>query len=64
MDTSPGAFLREMRLARAAQLLEQESGTVSEVAYAVGYRDPEHFSKQFRKAYGVVPSAYGEQRSS
>ena len=58
LGTSPGAFIRELRLARAAQLLEQEAGTVAEVAYAVGYRDPEHFSKQFRKAYGATPSAY------
>ena len=58
LDTPPGAFIRALRLARAAQLLEQEAGTVAEVAYAVGYRDPEHFSKQFRKAYGATPSAY------
>ena len=58
LDTSPGAFLRQMRLARAAQLLAQEAGTVAEIAYAVGYRDADHFAKQFRKSYGVVPSAY------
>ncbi len=58
LGTSPSAFIRELRLARAAQLLEQEAGTVAEVAYAVGYRDPEHFSKQFRKAYDATPSAY------
>ncbi|MEM1054298.1 MAG: ATP-binding protein [Bacteroidota bacterium] len=58
LDTSPSQFIRELRLARAAQLLEQDAGTVAEVAYAVGYRDPEHFSKQFRKAYGATPSAY------
>ena len=61
LGTAPGAFLRELRLARAAQLLGQGAGTVAEVAYAVGYRDPEHFSKQFRKAFGVTPSAYVEQ---
>ena len=58
LGTSPSAFVRELRLARAAQLLEQAAGTVAEVAYAVGYRDPEHFSKQFRNAHGVTPSAY------
>jgi signal transduction histidine kinase/DNA-binding response OmpR family regulator len=60
LDTSPGAFLRQMRLARAAQLLEQAAGTVAEVAYAVGYRDPDHFAKQFRRSYGTPPSAYAE----
>jgi YesN/AraC family two-component response regulator len=58
LDTSPGAFLRQLRLARAAQLLEQKTGTVAEVAYSVGYRDPDHFAKQFRKSYGTLPSAY------
>jgi transcriptional regulator GlxA family with amidase domain len=58
LDTSPGVFLRQMRLARAAQLLKQEAGTVAEIAYAVGYRDPDHFAKQFRKSYGAPPSEY------
>ena len=61
LGTSPGAFLREIRMARAAQLLAQEAGTVSEVAYAVGYRDPAHFAKQFRKHHGAPPSAYAER---
>jgi AraC-like DNA-binding protein len=39
-------------------LLEQEAGTVAEIAYSVGYRDPDHFAKQFRKSYGTLPSAY------
>ncbi|MEM6336755.1 MAG: helix-turn-helix domain-containing protein, partial [Bacteroidota bacterium] len=58
LDTAPGVYLRQLRLARAAQLLEQEAGTVAEIAYAVGYRDAEHFARQFRKTYGTVPSAY------
>jgi transcriptional regulator GlxA family with amidase domain len=64
LDTTPGALLRQMRLARAAQLLAQEAGTVAEVAYAVGYRDPDHFAKQFRKSYGVTPSAYEAMRAT
>jgi AraC-like DNA-binding protein len=48
-----------MRLARAAQLLEQDAGQISEVAYRVGYRDVDHFSKIFKQVHGVVPSAYG-----
>ena len=47
-----------MRLERAAQLLAQQAGTVSEIAYAVGFNDAEYFSKLFRQVFGVVPSAY------
>ncbi|MEO1478910.1 MAG: helix-turn-helix transcriptional regulator [Bacteroidota bacterium] len=63
LDTAPGVFLRQLRLARAAQLLTQQAGTVAEVAYAVGYRDADHFAKQFRKTYGTLPSAYATRKA-
>ena len=51
-------FIRMMRLERAAQLLKQQAGNVSEVAYAVGFRDVQHFSKLFHQTFGVSPSDY------
>jgi len=42
-DLSPGGGIRMMRLERAAQPLEQQAGTIAEVAYAVGYRDANYF---------------------
>ena len=39
--------------------MEQEVGTVSEVAYAVGFLDAKHFSKLFNQVFGVYPSRYG-----
>ena len=56
---SPRGFIRSMRLARAAQLLEQRAGNVSEVALAVGFQDEKYFSKLFRQTFGVSPSSYG-----
>ena len=58
---TPGAFLRTMRLERAAQLLEQDAESVSEVATAVGYTDAESFSRAFRQGFGMPPSAYAAQ---
>ncbi|NBC16315.1 MAG: helix-turn-helix domain-containing protein, partial [Bacteroidetes bacterium] len=55
---SPSGFIRMMRLERAAQLLGQQAGTVAEIAYAVGFKDADYFSKQFREAFGQPPSAY------
>ena len=56
---SPGAFLRHLRLERAAQLLAQDAGlTVYEVADAVGYKDADHFAKVFRARFGMPPSQY------
>ena len=58
------AFIRMMRLERAAQLLEQASGGVAEVAYAVGFRDADYFARLFKQAYGHPPSEHAERAAS
>ncbi|MGI9182116.1 MAG: response regulator transcription factor, partial [Longimicrobiaceae bacterium] len=57
-DESPSDLLRRMRLERAAQLLEVGAGSVSEIAYGVGFRSVAHFSNRFQDHFGVRPSAY------
>ena len=58
VDQSPVEFMRGLRLQRAAQLLEQQFGNVSEVAYAVGFTSLSYFAKCFRDQYGQSPSEY------
>ncbi len=55
---SANEFIRNIRLKRAAQLLEQNQMTVSEVAYEVGFNDPQYFSKCFNKKFGKTPSSF------
>ncbi|MEM6782250.1 MAG: ATP-binding protein [Bacteroidota bacterium] len=55
---TPSEAIRSMRLERSAMLLRSEAGTVSEVAYAVGFKSVAHFSNAFAKHYGCRPSAY------
>ena len=43
-------------MTRAAELLRDGSTAVSEVARAVGYRQPAQFSKAFRRHHGCPPS--------
>lgn len=57
-NLSTAGYIRSLRLQRAAQLLEERAGNVSEVAYAVGFQDPKHFSKLFRQVFGVSPSQF------
>jgi AraC family transcriptional regulator, regulatory protein of adaptative response / methylphosphotriester-DNA alkyltransferase methyltransferase len=49
--------LQRVRMARAAQLLRQETLPVAAVARAVGYRQAAQFSKAFRRHHGKPPSA-------
>ncbi|MDX2286940.1 MAG: two-component regulator propeller domain-containing protein [Bacteroidia bacterium] len=52
----PGhAFIQQVRLQRAHQLLAQTALTVAEVAYQVGFRDPSYFTKVFKKSFGKLP---------
>jgi AraC-like DNA-binding protein len=53
-----GHLIRAMRLQRSAQLLQRRAGNVSEVAYKVGFQDPDYFSKLFRQMFEVNPSEF------
>ena len=55
---SPGDLIQEMRMTRAAHLLQNEAGTVSEIAYAVGFQSLSNFSKRFTQQFGEAPTAY------
>jgi len=52
---SVSEFIRETRLKHANRLLQQKTGTVSEIAYKVGFSSVPYFSRSFRKFYGYTP---------
>ena len=54
------AYLTAVRMERAKALLAEGQLNVSQVAAAVGYRDPNYFSKAFRKQCGCAPTAYAD----
>ncbi len=60
VDQTPSQFIRQVRIEHGARLLRQGEGTVSEVAYAVGFESLSYFSSQFREHKGQSPSAYVE----
>ena len=53
---STSHVVRSIRLQRAKQLLETTKMNISEVAYAVGFKEPAFFSKVFKEEFGVPPS--------
>lgn len=52
--------LSRLRLRQAARLLAFTSRKIEEIAADVGYQSPYHFSKVFKKYYGISPSNYRE----
>ena len=58
---SASGFIRTRRLQHAANLLREGADTISDVADAVGYRDPSYFSRLFRETFGCSPTEYAEQ---
>lgn len=58
IDQTPNEFIRIFRLKRAAQLLEQKSGNVSEIAYQVGFENLSYFAKCFKEQFGVLPNEF------
>lgn len=58
LDETPTALIRVMRLKKAGQLIEAAFGTVSEVAYAVGFNNPTYFTKCFREYFGEAPTSW------
>ena len=57
-------LLKELRLKRAKQLLLTQKFQINEIAYMVGFNDPEYFRRSFKAKFGVSPSALAKQHKS
>ena len=53
----PARYLHTVRMQRARVLLERTFLSVKDVMGRVGFRDPSHFARDFRRFHGVAPSA-------
>ncbi len=55
---TPGAYLRSLRMCRAARLLRTTRDPIAEVARASGFTDHASFSRAFRRHAGLSPRQY------
>lgn len=54
-------FVREQRLAKAAELLRASDERISAISMRVGFRDVSNFNHAFKKRYGVAPRVYRQR---
>src|SRR5262245_58730038 len=54
---APMQYLQRARLRRARLLVDRTFLSVKEIMAVVGYSDPSHFARDFRREHGVAPTA-------
>ncbi|MFY9240679.1 MAG: AraC family transcriptional regulator [Roseovarius sp.] len=59
---SPKTWLIEARLQRAARMLAYKESTVEQVAASCGFNCPFHFSRSFKRRFGLPPASYRSVR--
>ena len=52
---TPSQMIRDFRLKKAFELLQMQTGTISEIAYQVGFSSPSYFDACFKKHFGYQP---------
>jgi TolB-like protein/AraC-like DNA-binding protein len=58
--TSVSQFIRKVRLTKALELLQQNSSTISEVAFECGFHSVSYFTSCFHDHYGYPPGKAGK----
>lgn len=54
-------YVTQVRIEKAKQLLMIKEMSIKEVCVAIGYKDPNYFSRLFKKQIGVTPTEYREE---
>src|SRR5688572_7351429 len=60
-DLPVNQLIREVRLKRAMELLQNSASNVSEVSHQVGFNSTSYFIKCFREYYGYPPGEVGKR---
>ena len=57
-------FIRNVRLEKSKEILENSEFSISEICYKVGFSSPSYFTKCFKLQYGVLPKEVREDKTN
>lgn len=57
-------FIRNIKLKKAAVMLQESGKTIAEVAYETGFSSPSYFSKCFKDLYNISPTEFVQNNTS
>lgn len=60
---SPSQYIRNYKLDKALAIIETEKIRVADLAYKVGFQDPNYFLKCFKEKFGKTPSEFAKKFS-
>ena len=63
MGQTPSDLLRDARMKRAAELIDDGQLNIAEVAYEVGYNDPHYFGKAFKAYYQMTATEWKNRKN-
>jgi YesN/AraC family two-component response regulator len=58
VGTSPIAYVHKLRIKKAKEMLKSDYGSISDIAYSLGYLSVYDFSRTFKKHTGIPPSKF------
>jgi AraC-like DNA-binding protein len=58
LSRSPMAYVKQVRLSEARRRLSATDESMGEIAAATGFANQFHFSREFRRAFGMTPTQY------
>jgi len=56
-------FIRNVRLEKSKEILENSEFSISEICYKVGFSSPSYFTKCFKLQYGVLPKEIRDDKN-
>ena len=55
---SPMVYIKDLKLTTAVRKLLVSNTSINEIAYNIGYKDPNYFIREFKEVFGCTPRQY------